>query len=96
MRSLPRCEDDLKNAHHTLTTVLLITVVSTVVVAIANGPERDATVVGLAVKLCVVVTSICWSHCGQKKQIGGLDTHTHTLVRFKKTAMHSVRLTALL
>lgn len=56
----------LKDECRRLTTALLITVVSAVVVAVANRPLWHAAVVGLAVKLCVVVTAICRSHCGEK------------------------------
>lgn len=58
----------LKNGSQKLTTTLLITVVSTVIVAIANRPQWYTAVVGLAVKLSVVVTSICWSHCRHTKK----------------------------
>lgn len=48
-----------------LTTALLITVVSAVIVAIANRPQWHTAIVGLADKLGVVVTSICRPHCGE-------------------------------
>lgn len=51
-----------------LTTSLLIAVISAVVVAVAHRPQRHAAVVGLAGKLGVVVTSICWSHCAKIKK----------------------------
>lgn len=51
-----------------LTTSLLITVISAVIVAIADRPHRHTAVVGLAGKLSVVVTSICWSHFAKKKK----------------------------
>lgn len=50
-----------------LTTVLLITVVPAVVVTIANRPQRHTTVVSPAVKLCMIVTSISWSHYRREK-----------------------------
>lgn len=49
-----------------LTAALLITAVFAVVVAIAYGPERHTAVVGLAVKLGVVVTSIRRAHFVRK------------------------------
>lgn len=55
----------LEDGCHRLTTALLITVVSAVVVAIANRPQWHTAIVGLAVKLSVVVTSVCRPHCGQ-------------------------------
>lgn len=52
---------------HRLTTALLITVVSAVIMAVAYRPQGHAAVVGLTVKICVIVTSICWSHYGEKR-----------------------------
>lgn len=48
-----------------LTAFLLIAVVSAVVLAIADGPQRHAAVVGPAGKLSVVVTPIIRTHCGK-------------------------------
>lgn len=69
-----------------LTTTLLITVVPTVIVAIANRPQWYTAVVGLAVKLSVVVTSICWSHCRQK-------THKLERQRMPNSFKHKKRYT---
>lgn len=52
-----------------LTTALFITVVSAVIVAVANRPKRHAAVVRPAGKLCMVVTSISWSHFGENSSI---------------------------
>lgn len=59
------CRDMNYTLVRRLTTALLITVVSAVVVAIANRPQWHTAIVGLAVKLGVVVTSICRPHCGE-------------------------------
>lgn len=56
----------LKDVCQGLTTFLLIAVVSAVVLAIADGPQRHAAVVGPAGKLSVVVTSIVRTHCGKE------------------------------
>lgn len=52
-----------------LTTALFITVVSAVIVAVANRPKRHAAVVRPAGILCMVVTSISWSHFGENSSI---------------------------
>lgn len=59
----------LKDVCQGLTTFLLITVVSAVVLAIADGPQRHAAVVGPAGKLSVVVTSIIRTHCGKTPRL---------------------------
>ena len=43
---------------------MLVAVVPAVVVPVADGPQRHAAVVGLAVELGVVVTAIGGPHCG--------------------------------